>query len=155
MPSTMTSNTDRITYQVTAQGFTGTEKDVFSLSHGVSTQVSIGVGGGGTTVGAANLSSFNFTKEFDINSKSFNLASVLGTKLTSIEFKVYATGSAVPYLSYRYKNVYIESYQVSGSAGGGALIENVSIAFENYGFKDWVNNLEFGYNIISKETSSY
>jgi type VI protein secretion system component Hcp len=153
LPSTMTSNTDRITYQVTAPGFSGAEEDVYSLSHGVSSPVSIGIGG--TTVGTASLSSFNFMKKFDINSKSMKLASIQGTKLTSIEFKVYASGSLVPYLSYRYKNAYVESYQLSGSAGGDVLVESVSIAFENYGFKDWVNNLEFGYNVATKTLTAY
>ena len=153
LPNGMTSSTDRITYQVSGAGFSGTEEAVFSLSHGVSIPTTIG--GGGITAGTASLSSFNLAKEFDINSKSMNMASVLGTIFASIEFKVYATGSLVPYVSYRYKNIIVESYQVSGSAGGGPLIESVSIAFENYGMKDWVNNFEFGYNLVTKTITAY
>jgi len=153
LPFGMTTNTDRITYQFSGAGFSATEEDVYSLSHGVSNPSSIS--GGGITPGGSSLSSFSFMKKFDINSKQVNLSSILGTLLASIEIKIYSSNSSVPYLSYRFQGVIIESYQMSGSAGGDVMIESVSVAFTNYGFKDWVNNIEFGYNVATKTITSY
>lgn len=154
LPQANASSTDHITYQVSGAGFTGTEEPVFSLSQGVSNPTTITPSG--LIPSQANLSAFNFMKQMDINSIVFNRSSILGVKFPSIEIKLYATPTAtVPYASYRLQNIIIESYQVSGSAGGGPVMESVSIAFENFGFKDWVNNQEFGYNLVSKSISSY
>ena len=153
LPNAMGTTTDKITYQVTGSGFSTAEMEMLSLSHGASNPTTIS-GGQLITTGPSSLSSFNLAKEMDINSKSFNLATVLGTKFASSEFKLYASGATVPYASYRYKDVIFESYQASGSAGS-SLIESISVAFENYGFKDWVNNQEFGYNLITRSITAY
>ena len=155
LPTTAGTNTARITYQVTGSGFSTTEVEMFSLSHGASNPTMIG-GGGLVPSGTSSLSTFNFMKELDINSKSFNLATLLGTKFASIEFKLYETqASTIPYASYRYRNVIFESYQVSGSSGGGSLTESISVAFEIYGFKDWANSQEFGYNVVTQTVTTY
>lgn len=152
-PSTQSTNTDRMTYQVSGPGFSNNEQPLLSLSNGVSLTTNIGAGG--LTAGSRNFSDFNFMKEMDINSKTFNLGAIIGTKYASIEIKLYASGASVPYVSYRYKNVIISSYQISASAGGGPVTESMSVAFENYGFKDWVNNVEFGFNLINGALSTY
>lgn len=154
LPSGMSSSTDKITYLVTGTtNFSITEKEIYSASHGIS--VPVASGGTGHQVGNPAFSSFSFTKEIDINTEGINLAVINGTQLPAIEFKYYASGATVPYLSYRFKNVVIEAYQVSGSAGGGPLVENITIAFINYGFKDWVNNKEFGFNRATNVASAY
>jgi type VI protein secretion system component Hcp len=153
LPGTLSSNTDKITYQVTGDGFSNTDEAVFSFSQGVSNPTL--VMGGGISAGQPSISTMNFMKETDINTMAFNMAPMLGKKFESIEIKVYATGAEVPYISYRLKNIMIESFQVSGSASAGPLVESVSVAFENYGFKDWVNNKEFGYNLASKIITGY
>jgi type VI protein secretion system component Hcp len=153
LPNNSATTTDRMTYQVTGGSFSSTEEPVYSFSHGTSNPTTIS--GGGLIGSNVSVSPFNYMKEFDINSKSFNMSALVGVLLPSIEFKVYATGATIPYLSYRYKNIMIESYQMSASAGAGPPIESVSIAFENYGFKDWVNNVEFGYNLVTKTITAY
>lgn len=145
--------TDRITYQVSGAGFSGTEEEILSASQGASNPTSIG--GGGITPGGSSLSSFNLMKLMDLNSVNLNMATVVGTKYQSIEIKFYAANELAPYMSYRFQNVIFESYQISGSAGGGPVVESVSIAFENYGFKDWEHNVEFGYNVVSKTITAY
>jgi len=152
LPSNMSTTTDRITYVVTGSGFGTTEKEIYAYSTGVTTPT--GTSGGGIIGGNPSFSSFNFTKTLDINSKALNLATIVGTKFSAIEFKFYATGAVVPYISYRLRNVIIESYQVSGAAGG-EVMESISIAYEIYGFKDWVNSMEFGFNVINKTVTTY
>ena len=153
LPGSMGTTTDKITYQVTGAGFSTGEMEMLSLSHGASNPTVIS-GGQLVASGQSSLSSFNLMKEMDVNSKSFNLATLMGTKFASIEFKLYASGATIPYASYKYKDVIFEAYQTSGSAGS-SLIESISVAFENYGFKDWVNNMEFGYNLITRNTTAY
>ncbi|MES2648443.1 MAG: type VI secretion system tube protein Hcp [Bacteroidota bacterium] len=152
LPGTLSSSTDKITYQVTGEGFSMTDEVVYSFSHGVSNPTIIT---GGISAGQASLSAINFMKETDINTMAFNMAPMIGKKFESMEIKVFATGALVPYISYKLRNIMIESFQVSGSAGGGPLTESVSVAFEIYGFKDWVNSKEFGYNLLSKTITGY
>jgi hypothetical protein len=52
-------------------------------------------------------------------------------------------------------DILISSFQFSVAANGGMIIENVSMKFDNYGFKDWVNSLEFGYSTIAHAVTSY
>ena len=144
--------TDRITYQICAPGWSCAEETLLAMSHGVSNPATLGLGG--ITPGNASFSSFNLTKEMDINSMNFNQLTILGIELPSIEIKFYAQGQASPYLSYRFRDIVLESYQTSGSLGG-QLIESVSILFEIYGFKDWENNKEFGYNLVTKTITTY
>lgn len=152
LPNNMATSTDRITYVVTGTGFSAVEREIYASSNGVSTPVSVGPGG--ITSGAASFSSFIFSKPLDVNSKALNQAAIVGTKYSSIEFKFYATGAVVPYISYKLRNAVIESYQVGGSMGG-EVTESISIAFEIYGFKDWVNSTEFGYNLVTKAITTY
>lgn len=148
LPAGVTSSLSGITYQISAPGFSGTELDAFSFQWGV---------GFGYTPGfppsPSTSSEVTFTKVFDINSAGFNLASLRGTNYPSIEFKFYATGSTVPYLSYRLQNVYFTGYSVS--AGGQIPSEAISINFENYGFWDRVNNVQFGYNVRTHTNTAY
>jgi type VI protein secretion system component Hcp len=158
MPLSLTgSPTHHITYLISAgpgYPFSAAETQAFSMSQGESNPASFG--GGGLTAGQVSFSSFNFMKELDINSWIIFKAVIFGAKLPYIEIKLYASETApLPYASYRFKNVIFESFQMSGSAGGGSLTESVSVMYENYGFKDWVNSVEFGYNLVTKTLSTY
>lgn len=145
-PQTTTGGS--ITYQVSAPGFNSTEMTVYSA------QVGIGLGvSQPNPPSASSASEFVFTKELDVNSMGFQLASLQGTLCTEIEFKFYATGSAIPYLSYKFKNVYFTGYSVS--SGGDRPSEAVSVNYKNYGFKDWVNNVSFGYDVVTHAVTSY
>ncbi len=148
LPSGVATSTDRMTYQITGGAFNTAELEFLAASVGVSNPSP-------TPGGIPSASSYNLMKVDDINSKHFNMATFLGTHFASIEFKYYATGASVPYASIRLKDIYIESYQTSLSAGGGSLTESISIAYDNYGFKDWVNGVEFGYSTITRTVTVY
>jgi type VI secretion system secreted protein Hcp len=137
-----------ITYQIIGPGFNGAELPVYSAQ--------VGMGFGVSQPGPPSPSSaseFVFTKQLDANSMGFQLATLQGTLYADIEFKFYATGSAVPYISYKFKNVYLTGY--SASSGGDTPSESVSVNYKNYGFKDWVNNVSFGYDIVTHAVTSY
>lgn len=148
LPSVQPTAGAVIKYLVTAPGFSATEEEANSG------QVGAGFGVSFNATSPSSASEFVFTKQLDINSKAFNLATLVsGGPYTSIEFKFYALDASVPYLSYRFKNVYFSGYSVS--SGGDRPSESISVFYENYGFKDWVNNLEFGYNVNTHIVTSY
>ena len=128
-----TTTADRITYSIVGPGMNSTEMDIKSISWGVSYS--------GTSSYAQD---YSVAKSLDINSKAINMAPFLGTLFTSIEFKYYTNGSATPYASTRLKNFKFSSYSYGLSAGNGPMMEQFSIVFDNYGFKDWINGVEFG-----------
>lgn len=147
LPSGATSAQSRITYQVSAPGFSGTELDATSFQWGAG----IGVGPGGPSLSSS--SEITFTKQFDIDSDGFNLATLRGTNYPSIEFKFYAGASLAPYLSYRLQNIYFSGYSVSTASDIPS--EAISIYFENYGFWDRVNNVQFGFNVRTHTNTAY
>ena len=149
------SSTDRITYKVTGTGFSTTELELVSLTQSETRPVGNGTTSG--SIGKPAFNSFNFTKPADINSKSFNQAIATNAlpKLPSIEFKIYAAGAATPYVSFQVKNVYVSKFKPSAASGAGGYLEDISISFENWGFKDWVNNLSYGFSFITQTVSPY
>ncbi|MEO7313382.1 MAG: type VI secretion system tube protein Hcp [Chitinophagaceae bacterium] len=146
--ATQAQTPDRITYMVTGTGFSTTEETVVTLTQDITTDVT-------TQSTSPPKFTFNFTRAQDINSKSFNQAADMGSKLTSIEFKVYAPGAVTPYISYQLKNFIVSGFKQTAKAGGGPVVENISLAFENWGFKDWLNNVNFGYSTVSRVTTAY
>lgn len=148
VPSAQPTAGATITYSVVAMGFNQAEFDVLSAQVGMAVGISPP-----NPPGPASVSEFVFTKQLDVNSNWFQFAILKGQFISSIEFKYYSTGSAVPYLSYRFRNVYFTGY--SSSSGGDRPSESVSVNFRYYGFKDWVNNLEFGWDIANNVASTY
>ncbi len=148
IPSAQPTAGATITYTVVAMGFNQSEFQVFSGQVGMGAGVSQP-----NPPSVASVSEFIFTKQLDINSNWFQLAILKGQLIASIEFKYYASGSAIPYLSYRFRSAYFTGY--SSSSGGDIPSESVSVNFRYYGFKDWVNNLEFGWDLVSNVQSTY
>jgi type VI protein secretion system component Hcp len=146
------SSTDRITYTVTGTGFSTTELEVLSLTQEETRPISSTNGYGKPT-----LNNFNFTKPADINSKTFNQTIATGPspRIASIEFKIYAAGAATPYISFQVKNVVVSKFKPSAASGSGGYLEDISLSFENWGFKDWVNNLSYGFSFLSQTASAY
>ncbi|MDB5203792.1 MAG: hypothetical protein JWQ27_3201 [Ferruginibacter sp.] len=134
-------------YYVNGPGFSMGENDATSA------QVGAGFGASYSGNSVSSSSEFVFTKILDVNSKAFNLATLTSSGPYTIEFKFYAANSAVPYLSYQLKNAYFSGYAVS--SGGDTPFESISVFYENYGFKDWVNNVEFGYNAKTHTVTTY
>lgn len=145
--------TDKITYSLCGPGFSCVEEEILSVSVGLSNPTSIGPGG--ITPGTTNFSSFNLMKPLDANSWGISRMAISGSKYSSIEIKFYALGQLTPYISYKFNVIIFESYQISGSSGGGSMFESVSIAYETYGFKDWEHNLSYSYSLITKTFGAY
>jgi hypothetical protein len=144
-------STDRITYTISGAGFSGVEETALLIKPGTNSNASSGLGG----ITFNPTFNFYFTKEPDINSNSFNLAADAGTILSSIEFKINAAGAVTPYMSYQLKNIVLTGFKTTGAAFGGPVLETLSLMFLNYGFKDWVNNVSFGYNVQNRTLTAY
>lgn len=152
--STASTPTDRITYQVTGAGFTTTEEELFAMQQGVAKQIS-GTPGGGGSASATSFSDFSITKSTDVNSIKFNEAAIKGTILAEIEIKFYAVGASTPYISYRLRDVFISGMSLAGAAGQGPIGEALSFSYGKYGFKDWVNSKEIGWNLATNMAIPY
>jgi type VI protein secretion system component Hcp len=152
---TAQSTNDRITYKVTGTGFSTTEEELIALTQKDTLPSTYT----GTTysIGKPKFVTFTFSKPRDINSRSFNQAIATPTLqvIPSVEFKIYAAGAAEPYISFQVKNFYLIKLQSSAASGGSFYLENFSIEFENWGFKDWVNNVSYGFNFKTLSVSTY
>ena len=121
---------DTITGESTSTGFTGC-MEIFNFSLGAANPVTIGsasTGGGG---GKAILQPFSFTKKTDSASPNLYQACVTGAHLAtgSVQLRK-AGGTALVYLTYGFKVIFIESVSWSGSTGGDdSPTEHVSAAF--------------------------
>lgn len=121
---------DTITGESTDKTFAG-DTEIFSFSLGASNPVTIGsgtVGGGG---GKAALSGFSFMKKTDCASPSLFQSCVTGAHIPTGTVSLRkAGGTALVYLTYGFKVIFIESIQWSGSSGGDDTpMESVSMAF--------------------------
>jgi len=79
---------------------------------------------------------------------------ITGAMNGCIEFKMYALGQTTPYYSVKLSNWKVASVHQSVSSGG-QLIESISLTFENIGFKDWINNSGFTFNLVTKVILPY
>lgn len=154
--SIVSANTDSITYTLTgaANGFTNGTYGVLSISCGGSNS--------GTPAGT-NLNDIAFSKMTDINSISFfsNMASstLQPSAAQAIIFNFYVAGAATPYYSIKFTNWKVSSVlNGAASAQSTGLNEQVSVTvFDTgiIGFKDWINNKSFGYNVVTKTVVAY
>ena len=108
--------------------------EIYSFSWGASNPITIGTGTTGVSAGKVSISSFNIMKKTDAASpvlfqhccagKHFPTAHVTLNKSTGDEKK------PLDYLTYEFTEVFVESIQWSGSAGGDDTpTESVSFAF--------------------------
>ena len=145
-----TAGADVITYTITnaALGFTNGTFNILNVSHGLAA----------TGSAAANFQSISFTKALDINSTGFAKAVATGTTPGSasmvIEIKFFTQGSASPYYSLKATNIRVGSYNIVAGIDS-PFNEQISISPIIYGYKDWVNNLSFGWNVGNNAAVSY
>jgi len=140
------TNGDSITYSFFGPG---------SFGPGIYHVTAMSLGGSNTlTPNNVNIQDMSFIKTQDINSTSFFKAMILGSMQGGIEFKMYVPGQANPYYSVKLSNWKVSSMNQSLSTGG-KLYESISLNPETIGFKDWVNNLSFSYNIVTKVIGTY
>ncbi len=117
----------------TAKGF---EKkiDIFSFSWGASSPVTVGSGSGGMSASKVSISSFNVMKKTDAASPLLFEACCTGQHIKSLLITMRKQGGTasgqLPFLTYKFDEVMVESVQWSGSSGGDDTpTESVSLAF--------------------------
>jgi type VI secretion system secreted protein Hcp len=103
--------------------------DVLSYSWGASNPGSFASGGGGGA-GKVDFSDFNFSKFVDKSSPALFLDLAQGKQIQEALFDVVKPGQdPQTFLQYKFSDVLMTSYNVSGSNGGGAPMESWSLAF--------------------------
>jgi type VI secretion system secreted protein Hcp len=115
---------------------TGFEKwiELFSFSFGVANPTTVGAGTAGMSAGKASVSSFNVMKKTDSSSPTLFQKCCIGDHFSTAKVSLNkASGDKtkpLTFLTYDFKEVYIESIQWSGSTGGDDTpTESVSLAF--------------------------
>jgi type VI secretion system secreted protein Hcp len=103
--------------------------EVLSYSFGASSTVSIGTGG--VTTGRPNGQDLSIQKKVDDASPLLFQALVSGDHYPTLVLIVNENiaGVPTPYLEYSLTNAFVDSWQDSGSEGGGVPIESVSFAY--------------------------
>ena len=144
-------DSDSITYTITGgpTGFTNGTYNISALSSGIS-------GTGGSTPFFQDIT---FSKQLDNNStpfaKSVALGAQPGTNSFIIEFIFYKRGVVTPYYSIKGTGCVITSFQIGASSSGSIFEEQISIKPIKYGYKNWVNNLSFGWDTSSNQPIAY
>ncbi len=121
---------DGVTGESTDSAHSG-EIEIYSFSWGASNPVTIGSGTTGSGAGKVSLSSFNFMKKLDNSSPNLLKNCCIGDhfKTATLQLRK-AGGSQETYLEYDMEEIYVESYQVSGSTGGDDTpTESLSVTF--------------------------
>ena len=105
--------------------------EIYSFSWGASNPVTIGSGTTGSGAGKVSVSSMSFMKKLDTSSPNLLKNCCIGDHFATGTLALCkAGGTQETYLEYDMTEVYIESYQVSGSSGGDDTpTESVSVTF--------------------------
>lgn len=122
--------TPNVAGESTASGFTG-QIEIYSFSWGASQPVTIGSGTTGAGAGKVSLSDFSIMKKQDKASPLLFQACCKGQHYGKFTFTFRKAGTKpIVYLEFILEEVYVSSYQLSGSSGGDdAPTESVSLAF--------------------------
>ena len=148
---------DSITYTITgaANGFTnGVFGTISSLSTGLVNTYNFA--GGGTGAGKPNFQDVAISKSLDSNSVAFIKWIAQGATNANmvIEFKMFTSGSATPKYSIKLKQPYITSYTV-GAGSGGELNEQISMSGGTYGYKNWITNQSYAWDVFNNALAAY
>jgi type VI secretion system secreted protein Hcp len=105
--------------------------EIYSFSWGASNPVTIGSASGGVGGGKVSISSFNIMKKTDKASAVLFLSCCSGQHVPNAHVVLRkAGGKQIEYITYDFSEVFVESIQWSGSAGGDDTpTESVSFAF--------------------------
>lgn len=103
--------------------------DVSSYSWGAANSGSLGAGGGGGA-GKVSFADFSFTKNFDKATPAMFLNLANGKVMDQALFDVVTAGAKPEtFLQYKFDDVLLTSYSVSGASGGAVPSESWSFAF--------------------------
>jgi len=105
--------------------------EIYSFSFGASNPSTIGSGGTGGGAGKVSISSFNIMKKTDSASPDLFTNCAKGQHFETAHVSLRkAGGEALVYLKYDFEEVFVDSIQWSGSAGGDETpTESVSFSF--------------------------
>ena len=142
-----TATVDSITYFIIygTGGFSNRAHLLTAISNGIARPGDV-----------ANLINIELTKPLDDNSIAISKA--VAAPFTGpgssnyIEIKSYTPGSATPNFSIKIKDPKFVSYKVSI---GSDLQEYISITGAIIGYKNWITNTSFGYNLLSGVLVNY
>ncbi len=145
-----TADTDSITYTVSAS--------VNSFAAGTYTlktaRLDANMAVVNNTASKVNFSDIIFIKTTDNNSYAFIRALTNGTNVGAyIEIKYYKQGSSTPYYSIKGSNFYVTGFNLDPSSG--SLLESISIAPLIFGYKNWINNTSWAWNVQTASSTSY
>lgn len=121
---------DGVDGEATRKGFEN-KIEIQSFSFGAHNPTSIGSGGGAGS-GKAQLSSFNVTKLTDSASPALFQACCSGKHFPNAKITLHKSGGeeALPYLTYEFDKVFVESINWGGMSGGDDRpTEELSLAF--------------------------
>ncbi len=145
LSTSLSSNSDSITYSIVGSNFQAGPFPLLSLQHSSQNNRNASNPGSLLSVIVGNL---NFTKLFDANSWVFNRNVISGAFTQTIEFKFFKPNTALPYYSIKLNDWVVSSYNFNIETSG--VVEQISINFIKISFKNWVTNNGFAYDISTK-----
>jgi type VI protein secretion system component Hcp len=125
---------------------------VLSFSEGGSNPTTIGSSSSGSGAGKVSFSSLNLMTTVGAYMPEIRDALARGTQFpTAVMTATWGVAGSSATLKYELENVFIESDQVSGSGGGQAPSESISLAFGKvkWTFTDANGTVTHGWNIIT------
>ena len=113
-------------------------------------------GGGGGGVGVPRgMDSILFYKEFDGNSIFFKRAMLSGASISVIEIQHFLPTATTPFYSVKMSNVRVGESAFFISEKTGKVTERYSLIPTIVGYKDWVTNKSFSYNVSTRNFGPY
>jgi len=116
--------------------------------------VSSGGGGGGVGI-PRGMDSIVIYKEFDGNSIVFKRAHLAGINIQTIEIQHFLPAAGTPFYSVKLSNVRVGEQAYFISEKTGKLTERYSLMPITIGYKDWLTNKSFSYNVSARTFGSY
>lgn len=111
-------------------------------------------GGGGGSVPRL-MDSIIMYKEFDGNSIVFKRAHLAGLIIQAIEIQHFLPAGASPFYSVKLSNVRVGEQAFFISEKTGRITERYSLIPAIVGYKDWVTNKSFSYNVSARTFGTY
>ena len=146
--STITVKVNGLTCQTIAGSSTF---GVQAWSWGASNPVTIGSAGGGSGAGKASISSLNISKQFDQCSPVLFGAVVTGKSFSSLVLTQEDDKGAVV-LTVTLSNLFVESWQMSGSVNEAQPSESVSFAFAKVCIAETAGGGKFCFDVAQNKT---
>lgn len=126
-----------------------------AIDLGYYTFLPVNTGGGGGSIGSLQKGdSLTLVKEFDGNSIVFKRAHFAGLNIPAIEIDQFLP-AGTKFYSIKLSNVIISSQLTFISEETGKLTERYGFTATVIGFKDWINNKSFSYNISTRTFGTY